>query len=61
MKIKPIKNLYDYQQAQKYLESVFHKELSDEESNNVAILEILIEDFERKGEMEKENVTNSQP
>jgi len=55
MKIKPIKNIYDYNQAQKYLESVFHKELTPEESNNVAILEVLIEDFERKGEMIKEH------
>lgn len=56
MKIKPIKNLYDYEQAQNYLESVFHKELSEDESNDVAILEILIEEFERKGKMSNDNV-----
>jgi hypothetical protein len=57
MKIKPIKSIYDYKQAQEYIESVFHKELSEEESNNVAILEILMEEFERKGKMTEENVT----
>lgn len=57
MKIKPIKNVYDYEEAQKYLESIFHAELTEEESNNVAVLEVLIEDFERKIEFNKENVT----
>jgi hypothetical protein len=38
MKIKPIKTLYDYNQAQKYLESIFHKELTEDESNDVADL-----------------------
>jgi len=56
MKIKPIKTIYDYKKAQEYLESIFHKELSEEESNNVAVLEILIEDFERKGDFSNENV-----
>jgi hypothetical protein len=54
MKIKPIKTLYDYETAQKYLESVFHKELTEEESNDVEVLEILVEEFERKGEVTKE-------
>ena len=31
MKIKPIKTIYDYNQAQKYLESIFHNELTEEE------------------------------
>lgn len=56
MRIKPIKNLYDYQEAQNYIESVFHAELSEEESDNVAVLEVLMEEFERKGEIQKENV-----
>ncbi len=56
MKIKPIKTLYDYEQAQKYLESIFHKDLTDDESNDIAVLEVLIEDFERRGEIQKENV-----
>ena len=47
MKIKPIKTIYDYNQAQKYLESIFHNELTEEEANDVAVLEILIENFER--------------
>ena len=57
MKIKPIKTLYDYHQAQKYIESVFHKELTEEESNTVAVLEVLMEEFDRRGEIQKENVT----
>lgn len=57
MKIKPIKTIYDYEQAQKYLESVFHKELTEQESNDVEVLEILIEEFERKGEITKDCVT----
>lgn len=56
MNLKPIRNLYDYEQAQKYIESVFHKDLTSEESNKVAVLEVLIEDFERRGEMRKEEV-----
>jgi hypothetical protein len=56
MKLKPIKSLYDYNQAQKYLESIFNSELTEEEANNIAILEVLIEDFERKGKVSKENL-----
>jgi len=56
MKLKPIKTLYDYKEAQKYIESIFHAELTDEESNNVAILEILMEEFERKGKTSKEEL-----
>lgn len=57
MKIKPIKTIYDYEQAQKYLESVFHKELTEEESNDVEVIEVLIEEFERKGEVTKECIS----
>jgi len=56
MKIKPIKTLYDYNQAQKYLESIFHKELTEDESNDVAVLEILMEEYERKGKLSKEDL-----
>jgi hypothetical protein len=56
MKIKPIKTIYDYNQAQKYLESIFHNELTEEEANDVAVLEILIENFERQGRPSKENL-----
>ena len=56
MKIKPIKTIYDYNQAQKYLESIFHNELTEEEANDVAVLEILIENFERQGKPSKENL-----
>ena len=56
MKIKPIKTIYDYNQAQKYLESIFHNELTEEEANDVAVLEVLIENFERQGRPSKENL-----
>jgi hypothetical protein len=56
MKIKPIKTLYDYNQALKYLESIFHKELTEDESNDVAVLEILMEEYERKGKVSKEDL-----
>ena len=56
MKIKPIKTIYDYNQAQKYLESIFHNELTEEEANDVAVLEVLIENFERQGKPSKENL-----
>ncbi len=56
MKIRPIRTLYDYNQAQSYLESIFHSELTEEESNNVAVLEILMEEFERKGKPSKEEI-----
>jgi hypothetical protein len=42
MKLKPIKTIYDYNQAQKYLESIFHSELTEEEANNVSILEVSV-------------------
>ena len=56
MTLKPIKSYYDYKQAQKYLESVFHNELTKEESNDIEILSVLIEDFERKGKPNLEDV-----
>jgi hypothetical protein len=56
MKLKPIKTVYDYNQAQKYLESIFHNELTEDEANDVAILEVLIENFERQGKVSKENL-----
>jgi hypothetical protein len=56
MKIKPIRTIYDYNQAKKYLESIFHSELTEEESNNVAVLEILMEEFERKGKPVEEDI-----
>ena len=37
MKIKPIRNSYDYNEAQKYLESGFHSGLTEEESSDVAV------------------------
>lgn len=56
MKIKPIKTLWDYEQSKKHLNSFLNKKLTPEESNDLEVLEILIEDFEKKGVMKKENV-----
>lgn len=56
MTLKPIKSYYDYKQAQKYLDSVSHNELTKEESNDIEILSILIEDFERRGKPNLEDV-----
>jgi hypothetical protein len=56
MTLKPIKNFYDYKKAQKYLESINRNELTKEELNDIEILSILIEDFERKGKPNLEDV-----
>ena len=57
MTLKPIKNYYDYKQAQKYMESVINKEnLTSDETDNIEILSVLIEDFERKGKPNLEDV-----
>ena len=56
MELKPIANQYDYQQAQKYLESIHGIELSKEESNKVSILTVLIEEFERKSKPVEEEI-----
>lgn len=42
MKLKPINNLYDYNQVKKYLESISDTKLNSEESNNVSIFKVLI-------------------
>jgi hypothetical protein len=58
MELKPITNQYDYQLAQKYLESIHGIELSKEESNKVSILTVLIEDFERKSKPVEEEIVS---
>ena len=58
MELKPITNQYDYQQSQKYLESIHGIELSKEESNKVSILTVLIEDFERKSKPVEEEIVS---
>ena len=60
MELKPITNQYDYQQAQKYLESIHRVELSKEESNKVSILTVLIEEFERKSKPVEEEINKMQ-
>jgi len=54
MKLKPITNYYDYQQAQKYIES--NKDLSKETLNKISILSVLVEDFERKSKPVEEEM-----
>lgn len=57
MTLKPIKNYYDYKQSKKYMESVINKEnLTSDEIDNIEILSVLIEDFERKGKPNLEDV-----
>ncbi len=51
MKIKPIHNEDDYQNALKQLESVFHAELDTEEGEQLEILSILIEKYEEEKEL----------
>lgn len=46
MKIKPIRNEQDYEEALQELESIFHAELGSEEGNRAEILSILIEKYE---------------
>lgn len=46
MKIKPIHNEEDYQEALRQLESIFHAELGTEEGDKAEILSILIEKYE---------------
>lgn len=59
MKLKPIKNIKDYKSAIKWIDSISTKELTEEESNAVQVLSILIEDFERKNS--KEESPTSEP
>lgn len=52
--INPIRNIEDYIQAQKDLESIFHSELNSTEGKKAEVLTILIEDWEKKNEIPKE-------
>jgi HTH-type transcriptional regulator/antitoxin HigA len=60
MKLKPIKNIKDYKSALKHLDQMSSKELTEEESNEIQILSILIEDFERKSTPEEKTEQESQ-
>lgn len=57
MKLKRINNLYEYEEAKKYINSLFHSELTEEQSNEIEILSVLMEDFERKGEPVREDIS----
>jgi NTP pyrophosphatase (non-canonical NTP hydrolase) len=52
MKPKIIKNNNEYQTYLKYIESVFHKELSEEEANDIELISLLIEDYEKSNQIE---------
>lgn len=52
MKPKIIKTDNEYQEYLKYIESVFHKELSEEEANDVELISLLIEDYEKSKQIE---------
>lgn len=56
MELKPITNKHDYNLTQKYLESIHGNELSEDESDKVSIMTILLEDFERKSKTVEDEV-----
>ena len=60
MELKPIKNIQDYKKAIKWIDTMSSKEITDEESNKIQILSILIEDYERKTSGEEKPETESQ-
>lgn len=45
MKPKIIKDDNEYQAYIKYIESVFHKELSEDEANDIEVISLLIEEL----------------
>lgn len=47
MKPKVIKNDNDHQKYLNYIESVFHKDLSESEANDVEIISLLIDNYEK--------------
>jgi hypothetical protein len=47
MKPKVIKNDEECEKYQKYIESVFHKEISEEEADDIEIISILIDNYEK--------------
>lgn len=52
MKAKIIKNDNEYYHYLKYIESIFHKELSEEEANDVELISLLIENYEKSKQIE---------
>jgi len=52
MKPKIIKDDNEYQEYLKYIESVFHKELSEDEANDIEVISLLVEDYEKSKQLE---------
>ncbi len=52
MKPKIIKDDNEYQAYIKYIESVFHKELSEDEANDIEVISLLIEEYEKSKQLE---------
>ncbi len=52
MKPKIIKDDNEYQAYIKYIESVFHKELSEDEANEIEVISLLIEEYEKSKQLE---------
>jgi len=56
MKLKPLKNYHDYKTAKDYIDSLSNVELTEEESNNISILSVLIEEYDRKLNIDKKKI-----
>jgi NTP pyrophosphatase (non-canonical NTP hydrolase) len=50
--LKIIKDDNEYQEYLKYIESVFHKELSEDEANDIEVISLLVEDYEKSKQLE---------
>lgn len=58
MKIKPIDNLYDYEQTKRFIEQESKKNnLSEDERNKIRVFNILIEEFQKRGKFDPKDVT----
>lgn len=60
MKLKPIKNIQDYKKAIKWIDTMSSKDLTEDDSNSIQVLSILIEDYERKTSKEEAQEVESQ-
>ena len=60
MKLKPIKNIQDYKKAIKWIDTMSSKDLTEDDSNSIQVLSILIEDYERKTSKEEAEEIESQ-
>lgn len=57
MKIKPINNWQEYEQAKRFFEHTKEKSnLSDDDKNTINVYKVLLEEFERKGKVNLQDV-----